>query len=154
MSVEQDLQDFILTKYKSVNQFADEAGVAYTTLKGGLSRGIMGMSVQNVIKICNTLNIDINKLAEGKIETAKKNIPLDIDEFNLINQYRAVDSFGKQLIVDVAKHEYNRCQEQQEETVKVYRVAQSDDDHPAEIKEMKRSELNQLHSLPMTDEDL
>lgn len=110
MSVEQDLQDFILTKYKSVNQFADKAGVAYTTVKGGLSRGIMGMSVQNIIKICNTLNIDINKLADGKIETAKKSISLDIDEFNLINQFRAVDSFGKQLIIDIAKHEYNRCQ--------------------------------------------
>lgn len=109
MSLEQDLQAFILSKYKSINQFAISAGIPYTTVKGGLERGIMGMSIQNVIKMCRTLNIDVDKLSEKKIEPVSRNVPLDANEFNLINQYRVVDEFGKKLITDVATHEYQRC---------------------------------------------
>lgn len=127
MSIEQDLQAFILSKYKSISQFANDAGIPYTTVKGGLERGIMGMSIQNVIKMCRTLNIDVDKLSEGTIETVSRNIPLDANEFNLINQYRVVDKYGKKLITDVAAHEYERCINSQHLSV-AYRVARSFND--------------------------
>lgn len=127
MSIEEDFQKFILTKYKSVNQFASAAGIPYTTVKGGLERGIMGMSVQTVIKMCQTLSIDVNKLANGIIEPTKKSVMLDVNEFNLINQYREIDTYGKQLLVDIATHEYNRCQSQNNEihTTQSVKVARS-----------------------------
>lgn len=109
MSIEKELQSYILTKYKSMSQFASAVGIAYTTIKGGLERGIMGMSTQNVIKICQTLDINVYALAEGKIEESKKDATLTAEEFNLINQYRVVDTYGKSLLCDVAKHEYERC---------------------------------------------
>lgn len=123
VSIEQALQNFILSKYKSINQFATDAEIPYTTVKGGFDRGIMGMSVQNVIKMCRTLNIDINKLAEGKIEPIKRSTMLDVDEFNLISQYRVVDKYGKKIITDVATHEYERCAEMQQQIPKIPTVS-------------------------------
>ena len=110
MIIEDKLKEYILSKYKSIRAFTQEADLPYSTVDTMFKRGIMGMSVQNVINMCNTLSIDINKLAEGVIEPIKKSIMLDVNEFNLINQYRALDDYGQQLMLDVAKHEYNRCE--------------------------------------------
>lgn len=68
MTVEQKLQDYILDNYKSIMQFAKVADLPYTTVKGIFNRGIWGTSIQNVIKICNTLSIDINALVNGEIK--------------------------------------------------------------------------------------
>lgn len=186
MSIEQDLQQLILKKYKSVSKFANAAGIPYTTVKGGLERGIMGMSIQNVIKMCRVLSIDVDKLAEGIIEQAKKNMALDINEFNMINQYRVLDNSGKNLVQKVTAHEFERCtksnteklnKEEQDlidkyrssddqtkkiinmlpdmsEEIEVYRAAMSDDDHEDEIVKMTKAEIEELLSLPDTDEDL
>lgn len=68
MTVEQKLQNYILENYKSIMQFAKVAELPYTTVKGIFSRGLWGTSIQNVIKICNTLSIDINALINGEIK--------------------------------------------------------------------------------------
>lgn len=46
-------------KYKSVRQFAIEAGVPYTTLKSALTNGFGGMAVETAIDICDLLGIDL-----------------------------------------------------------------------------------------------
>lgn len=46
-------------KYKSIRQFAIEAGIPYTTLKSALKHGIEGMAVETVIDICDKLDIDL-----------------------------------------------------------------------------------------------
>ena len=59
-------------KYKSVRQFAIEAGIPYTTLKSALKHGIEGMAAETVIDICDRLDIDLrtfskkNKPAAGE----------------------------------------------------------------------------------------
>ena len=39
--------------------FAKDIGIPYTTIKGVLSRGVDGESVQTVIKVCDALGVDI-----------------------------------------------------------------------------------------------
>lgn len=45
MTIEEELQKYILDKYKSVMQFSKIAEIPYTTVKGIFTRGIWGASV-------------------------------------------------------------------------------------------------------------
>lgn len=65
--IENKLQELILKKHKSVMAFAKDIDMPYTTVKGVLSRGVLGASVQVVIKICSALDIDVEALALGNI---------------------------------------------------------------------------------------
>lgn len=88
MTVEQKLQDYILDNYKSIMQFAKVADLPYTTVKGIFSRGIWGTSIQNVIKICNTLSLDINALVNGEIKKDIHINQLTTHEKKLVVAYR------------------------------------------------------------------
>lgn len=109
MSIESELKEYILSKYKSIRAFSTVADIPYSTVDTMLKRGIGGTGVNTVIKICQTLNIDTESLGNGKIKEIKKDAILSIEEFNLLNQYRVIDFYGKKLLREVAKHEYDRC---------------------------------------------
>lgn len=133
------------------NQFAEMIGITPTRLNYW-EKGKREPDVAMIKQISVLLDVSCDWLI-GNDNTTPKSFDIENSEKTLLNKYRLLDSHGKKIVDVVLDVEYERCQEQ-EETVKVYRVAQSDDDHPAEIEEMKKSELNRLHSLPMTDEDL
>ena len=59
MDKSEKLRKIILTKYKSLKEFANEVNIPSTTLISALDRGIGGMGIDRVIKICDTLKIDI-----------------------------------------------------------------------------------------------
>mgnify|MGYP003264799163 CR=1 FL=1 len=63
MTKEEYLQNEILKNYRSVMAFAKDIGIPYTTIKGVLSRGVDGASVQTVIKVCDALGVDIYYLS-------------------------------------------------------------------------------------------
>ena len=67
MSIEDKLKEYILTKYKSVREFASVAEIPYTTMDGILKRGVGNAGVGNIIKICETLGISADELAHGRI---------------------------------------------------------------------------------------
>lgn len=58
LSREQNLRNLILDKYISLRQFAIAAGIPYSSLTTGLTRGIAGMQFDTVIKICKVLGIE------------------------------------------------------------------------------------------------
>lgn len=67
MTIEESLKEYILSKYKSIRTFVQEADLPYTTMDGILKRGIHNASINNVLKICKTLNISADELANGRI---------------------------------------------------------------------------------------
>lgn len=67
MSIEEKLKNYILSKFKSIMNFANTAEIPYTTVDNILKRGISRAGVTTMLKICNVLNIDINELIEGNI---------------------------------------------------------------------------------------
>lgn len=82
MTIEEKLKDLILNRYKSVLEFSNTADIPYTTVKSILSRGVGNASVNNIVKICKTLNISVDALADGKIQDKyyiedKKSVELD-----------------------------------------------------------------------------
>lgn len=88
MTIEQKLQEYILSNYKSIMQFAKSADLPYTTVKGIFSRGIWGTSIQNITRICNVLSIDINALVDGEIKPKINVGNLSNHEKKVITSYR------------------------------------------------------------------
>lgn len=71
MSIEDKLREMINSRYKNIAEFAELCGIKYQTLISIFNRGIGNANIQNIIKICQTLGISADGLAENKI------IPID-----------------------------------------------------------------------------
>lgn len=67
MTTEDKLKEFILMKYRSLREFTQEINMPYSTMTTILKRGIDNSNVQNIIKICQALEIKADDLAEGNI---------------------------------------------------------------------------------------
>ena len=104
------MKKMITAKYVSIRQFANEISIPYTTLQSIFKRGLKA-GIQNIIKICQALNIDINALANGKIEEPKTNdTTATASEKELLKNYRRLDKYGKTTVKSI-NCEYKRVQE-------------------------------------------
>jgi predicted transcriptional regulator len=104
------LKGVILSRYKSIRQFAVTMNIPYSTLITALERGVDGMAYSTVIRICEALAlnpIDFAPLDEGnslssQIQTrrvmekywklnknGRKRVMEILDEYTLIPEYRA-----------------------------------------------------------------
>lgn len=72
MTTEEKLKDFILSKYRSLREFTQAIDMPYSTMTTILKRGIDNSNVQNIIKICQALEIKADDLAEGNIVPIEK----------------------------------------------------------------------------------
>ena len=68
MTIEEQLKNCILSRYKSIREFCIQNDIPYSTVDSIFKRGILGSSVSVVIKICNKLNIDVDELINGNIK--------------------------------------------------------------------------------------
>lgn len=57
MEKEKQLKRLMEIKSGSVKAFSEDIGLAYTTVRSILERGVFNAKVENVIKICKGLNI-------------------------------------------------------------------------------------------------
>lgn len=80
MTKEKDLKRLMELKSGSIKAFSEEIGLAYTTVRSILERGVFNAKVENVIKICKGLNIkpeEIMDIEQPKAETLPvKKIPV------------------------------------------------------------------------------
>lgn len=67
MSVEVELKELILERYKSLRDFTIKIDMPYSTLDTILKRGVNKANVVNIITICKELGIDAESLSGGKI---------------------------------------------------------------------------------------
>ena len=67
MTIEERLKDLITAKYGSLRKFSEECEMPYGTVDAIIRRGINKANVQNIIKMCNVLEISTDALADGKI---------------------------------------------------------------------------------------
>lgn len=71
-SVEEQLKNLILTKFKSIRDFAITVDMPYSTIDSIFKRGVGNASITNVNKICKALNISADTLADGEIQSVRK----------------------------------------------------------------------------------
>lgn len=80
MTKEKDLKRLMELKSGSIKAFSEDIGLAYTTVRSILERGVFNAKVENVIKICKGLNIkpeEIMDIDQPQLETLPvKKIPV------------------------------------------------------------------------------
>lgn len=92
MTIEDQLKNLILSRYRSIREFTITIDMPYTTIDSIFRRGIGNSSVTNVIKICKALGISADELAEGRIvpvshrATERRGAPREIHEF--LNRFK------------------------------------------------------------------
>lgn len=67
MTIEDELKEYILSRYQSLREFTQSADMSYSTVDSVLKRGVGNSSVNTIIKICKVLGISVDALADGKI---------------------------------------------------------------------------------------
>ena len=71
MTKEKDLKRLMDNKSGTEKAFSEEVGLAYTTVRSILERGVLNAKVENVIKICKGLNIKPEDIMVDKDEEEK-----------------------------------------------------------------------------------
>lgn len=106
ITVELALKEFILSKYKSIRAFTIDADIPYSTVDTMIKKGIGGTGINTMIKICNTLLIDVESLANGYIKP-KINVSeikkYNSDENILLNNFNALNSKGKVKLLEYSE---------------------------------------------------
>lgn len=67
MTIEQELKNLVLSRFKSVRDFTISIDMPYSTMDSIFKRGVANASIANIIKICEALSISVDDLACGKI---------------------------------------------------------------------------------------
>lgn len=91
----------IKKQYKSVRRFAMHIGIPQTTLFSVLKNGINGTAFDTVMKICQTLNIDIINYQSP--------IRIDDEVLDIIQKYNFLDEMGTHTVKLIIDAEYMRC---------------------------------------------
>lgn len=78
MTVEEQLKQEILSKYKSIRAFTTTINIPYSTLDSVFKRGISNAGVSTMIKVFDALELDIESVQTGTLQrkpTNGKNSP-------------------------------------------------------------------------------
>ena len=68
MKKEDLLKDLISAKYGSVLKFSEQSGIPYSTLRNIFVRGFDGIAVATALRICNTLQIDLESFMNCELQ--------------------------------------------------------------------------------------
>lgn len=87
MTIEEQLRNYIVTKYGTITKFGEKVGLSQSTLSTIFKRGIQRTSITRIFLICDELGISADALALGKIvpkaEYGKKRVEIE-SAFNMM----------------------------------------------------------------------
>lgn len=99
MKKENELKKLMENKSGSVKAFSEEIGLAYTTVRSILERGILNAKVENVIKICKGLNIKPENIMGDTNE--EKTIPLPVIKIPVVAKISAgLPIYSEENLID------------------------------------------------------
>lgn len=64
MNSEENLKNYICSRYKSVRQFAVQNNLKYSTVVAMLSRGLLNSNIETVFEVCKALDISVEPLVK------------------------------------------------------------------------------------------
>ena len=106
------LKGVILSRYKSIRQFAVAMNIPYSTLITALERGVDGMAYSTVISICEALSlnpIDFSPLEEEDALSSQ------ITTRRVMDKYWKLNKTGRKRVLDILE-DYTRIPEYRAET--------------------------------------
>lgn len=102
MNKTEKLKHIILSKYNSIREFSKIVEIPSTTLTSALDKGIGGMAVDRIIKICDVLNIDV-KTFEPLENMSKDTNNYSEEEQQHIEDLRKLNDIGKNKVITYTK---------------------------------------------------
>lgn len=103
MNKTEKLKHIILSKYNSIREFSKIVEIPSTTLTSALDKGIGGMAVDRIIKICEVLNIDIKTFEPLESISKSTNDNYSQEEQNHIKDLRKLNDVGKEKVITYTK---------------------------------------------------
>lgn len=97
----QKLKNIILNRYGSIREFSKFVEIPSTTLTSALDKGIGGMAIDRVIKICELLNIDVKTFEPLNVELKENN--LTNLETRLLKGFNQLNDLGKEEAIKRVK---------------------------------------------------
>ena len=91
MNLEDQLREYVGSKYKSVREFSIACDVAYSTIDNMFKRGVLKTGMSTISKVCQCLNISMDHLAIGEIKETHLKPNADQDDFELYKQLDDID---------------------------------------------------------------
>lgn len=73
MSIEDTIKQNILSQYKSVRAFTQAINIPYSTIDSMLKKGVRRTAVQTVIRVCDSLGLDLNAISYKILYSGKEN---------------------------------------------------------------------------------
>ena len=104
MTLEEQLRQVILSRYKSLRAFTSAIDIPYSTLDSALKRkhGIMNAGIEMMLKVFDALDLDIESVPTGQLKTRdskQRTCTLSDDERTLLENYRKLSHTGRQYIL-------------------------------------------------------
>lgn len=123
------LDRILKEKGTNVNELAKNIGVSNQTLYSIIKRDNMKIDFELLLKICNELNVNVEKFYDDYIDSKSKQILLTDEEQQLILAYRANPNMQEAVkkLLDVGVSE---------KTIPTLVAARSSDNEPMQIKEI------------------
>lgn len=123
------LDRILKEKGTNVNELAKNIGVSNQTLYSIIKRDNMKIDFELLLKICNELNVNVEKFYDDYIDSKSQQILLTDEEQQLILAYRANPSMQEAVkkLLDVGVSE---------KTIPTLVAARSSDNEPMQIKEI------------------
>lgn len=117
MTKEKDLKRLMEIKSGSVKAFSEEVGLAYTTVRSILERGVFNAKVENVIKICKGLDIkpeDLMGIEKPKVESPIETLP--VKKIPVVSQISAgLPIYSEENLVDYIYFSKDKMSDDKEE---------------------------------------
>ncbi|MDT1950096.1 XRE family transcriptional regulator [Carnobacterium divergens] len=114
MNKESYLKELMEIKSGTVKAFSEQIGIPYTTVRSILERGIMNAKMDNIIKICNGLNITPESLMAREIVNSVNKTYED----KIITVFSKLKANKKQKVISYAQQQL----EEQEYENKIYEI--------------------------------
>lgn len=113
MTIEEQLKNEILSRYKSVRAFTTAINVPYSTLDSVFKRGISNAGVSTIIKVFNALDLDVESIKSStltqKRQVTKKSPSYSDEAIKLAADYDGrMDDRGRENVRSVADLEVAR----------------------------------------------
>lgn len=110
MDKAQKLKKIILSKYKSINSFSKLVDIPSSTLNSAFEKGIGGMAVDRVIRICDELCIDVktfDPVYQNDISTKEHKILNSFSKLNEIGKDEAIKRVSELTLIDSYSYKIN-----------------------------------------------
>lgn len=104
MTKEELLKNYILAQYGSVSEFSKQCGIPNTTIRNIFTRGLDGVGVATVLKICRFLSIDVEELMKGRflIRPNPQKEVTSTSEATLLSLHRQLNGEGQEKLLSYA----------------------------------------------------